>query len=244
METSDGSEIRLQRVLAAAGVGSRRYCEELIEEGRVSVDGVTVDRQGLRVDPATQIIRVDGERVVPESGHHYVILNKPAGVVSTMYDEMGRPAVGDVVRKAGMFHVGRLDAATEGLLLLTNDGELAHRLMHPSYGVNKIYLAEVEGRLLGVERRELLTGVILDDGPAKADRVKIRAQAANRTSVQVEVHEGRNRLVRRMFDAVGHPVLQLVRTGYGPLELGTLRSGKSRPLSQQEVGKLYQLVDL
>jgi 23S rRNA pseudouridine2605 synthase len=244
METSEGSEIRLQRILAGAGVGSRRYCEELIAEGRVSIDGVTVDRQGVRVDPSAHVIRVDGERVVSETGHHYVMLNKPAGVVSTMFDELGRPAVGDAVRRPGLFHVGRLDAATEGLLLLTNDGELAHRLMHPSYGVPKVYLAEVEGRLVGAERRLLLTGVTLEDGPAKADRVRIVGQAAARTSVQIEVHEGRNRLVRRMFESVGHPVRQLVRVRYGPIDLGTLRSGRTRPLSQQEVGQLYNAVDM
>lgn len=237
------AELRLQRVLAAAGVGSRRHCEELIEAGRVSVDGETVLRQGLKVDPAAHVIRVDGQRVVTDTDLRYVALNKPAGVVSTMHDERGRPAVGDSVRRPGLFHVGRLDVATEGLLLLTNDGELAHRLMHPSFGVPKVYLAEIEGRLLGAERQLLRTGVTLEDGPAAADRVRITGQAANRTLVEITVHEGRNRLVRRMFEAVGHPVRQLVRTAYGPLQLGNLRSGRSRPLSRPEVAGLYELVE-
>jgi pseudouridine synthase len=240
----DERGIRLQRVLASAGVGSRRYCEELIAAGRVTVDGQRVDKQGVRVDPTTAVITVDGERVVAASDMRYVMFNKPEGVVSTMHDDLGRASVGDAARHAGLFHVGRLDVATEGLLLLTNNGELAHRLMHPSYGVAKVYLAQVEGRVTSQVRRELLTGVTLDDGPAKADRARVVAHAAARSSVEIEVHEGRNRLVRRMFEAVGHPVEHLARVRYGPIELGDLRSGRSRPLSQRETGQLFALVDL
>ncbi len=244
METADGQEIRLQRVLAAAGVGSRRRCEELIEAGRVSVDGRVVERQGVRVDPRSAVIRVDGERVVTDQDRRYVVLNKPPGVVSTMHDEQGRPALGDVVRGSRLFHVGRLDAATEGLLLMTNDGELAHRLMHPSYRVPKVYLAEVDGRMTGVTRRRLLAGVSLEDGPARADAVRIVEYAATRTAIELEVHEGRNRLVRRMCEAVEHPVTRLIRVRYGGMRLGDLRSGRTRPLSAREISDLYQLVDL
>ena len=246
MDTTDDAnpEIRLQRVLATAGVGSRRHCEELIEAGRVSIDGVVVERQGVRVDPSAAVIRVDGERVVTDAGRRYVVLNKPAGVVSTMSDEQGRPAVGDVVRGRRLFHVGRLDAATEGLLIMTNDGELAHRLMHPSYRVPKLYLAEVEGRVTGVTKRALLAGVALDDGPARADAVRILEHASARTAVEIQVHEGRNRLIRRMCEAVDHPVRRLIRVRYGTVALGDLRAGRTRPLSAAEISGLYRLVDL
>ena len=244
METPEDTAVRLQKVMAASGVGSRRYCEELIAEGRVSVDGVVVDRQGVRVDPEVAVIRVDGERVVTAADRRYVVMNKPSGVVTSMSDERGRIDVGDMMRHPGMFHVGRLDVETEGVLLMMNDGELAHRLMHPSYGVAKTYLAHVDGRMLAADRRALLAGVPLDDGPAKADKVKILDHSATRSSVELVVHEGRNRLVRRMFEAVGHPVIHLARTKYGPIPLGDLRSGRSRPLNSQEIASLYQSVDL
>ncbi len=243
-------EERLHKVLAAAGVGSRRACEELIDAGRVSVDGQLVDRQGVRVDPATAHIRVDGELVSTRPDLRYFVLNKPAGMVSTMSDEQGRPAVADVavVRRSGesnrLFHVGRLDAETEGLLLLTNDGALAHRLTHPSFEVSKTYVADIPGPLSAATRRELRSGVTLEDGPASVDSLKVLDATPRRVLVQVRVHEGRTHLVRRLLAAVGHPVHKLVRTELGPLALGDLRSGKTRPLSRSELSALYDLVGL
>jgi len=253
-ETADGApgetQERLQKVLAAAGIGSRRLCEDLIGQGRVSVDGVTVDRQGVRVDPATAIIRVDGERIRVASDRTYVAFNKPSGVVSTMSDERGRVSLADVPALRSyqgsrrLFHVGRLDAETEGLLLLTNDGELAHRLMHPSFEVSKIYLAEVAGPVPLTSRRRLKEGVILDDGPAAVDSVKIVDSVPGRVLLEVRLHEGRNHLVRRLLAAVGHPVKRLVRVQLGPVKLGDLRTGHARPLTRQEVNGLHELVDL
>jgi 23S rRNA pseudouridine2605 synthase len=238
--------IRLQRVLADAGFGSRRACEVLIDQGRVSVNDEVIREQGRRVDPATDLIRVDGMRVTTDQHRVYLALNKPRGMLSTMADDRGRPCVGDLVRdrRDRLYHVGRLDADSEGLLLLTNDGELAHRLMHPSYGVPKTYLVELIGPLPREVGRELRRGVELDDGPASLDSFKVVSSAANRVSVEVVLHEGRNRVVRRMFDAVGHPVQRLVRTQIGSIALGSLRMGKLRHLTQHEIGKLYADVGL
>lgn len=241
---------RLQKVMAAAGVGSRRHCEDLIGQGRVSVDGVPVDRQGIRVDPATAVIRVDGERVRLGTDKAYLAFNKPAGVVTTMADDRGRPSVADVPALRGyrgsrrLFHVGRLDAETEGLLLLTNDGELAHRLMHPSFEVSKTYLAEVASTVTLATRRRLKKGVVLDDGPASVDAVRIVDSVPGRVLLEVRLHEGRNHLVRRLLAAVGHPVKRLVRVQLGPIRLGDLRSGQVRVLSGADVSALYRLVDL
>jgi len=238
--------IRLQRVLAAAGVGSRRACEVLIEEGRVEVDGRTVRTQGMRVDPATAVIKVDGMRIATAPDHVYLALNKPRGVVSTMSDPEGRPSLADYVadRTARLFNVGRLDADTEGLILLTNDGDLAHRLAHPSFGVTKTYLAEVTGPVARDVGRRLREGIELEDGLVQADGFKLVSTVGNRVMVEVSLHEGRKHVVRRMLAAVGHPVTRLVRTEVGPITLGNLKPGKNRRLSQQEVGALYQAVDL
>ena len=238
--------IRLQRVLAAAGVGSRRACEALIEEGRVEVDGKTVRTQGMRVDPVAAVIKVDGMRIATAPEHVYLALNKPRGVVSTMSDPEGRPSLADYVadRSARLFNVGRLDAETEGLILLTNDGDLAHRLAHPSFGVTKTYLAEVTGPVARDVGRRLREGVELEDGLVQADGFKLVSTVGNRVMVEVSLHEGRKHVVRRMLAAVGHPVTRLVRTEVGPITLGNLKPGKHRRLSQQEVGALYQAVDL
>ena len=238
--------IRLQKVLAAAGVGSRRACEVLIEEGRVSVDGETVQGQGRRVDPETAIIRVDGLRLATASGQVHLALNKPLGMLSAMSDPEGRSNVGDLVndRNARLFHVGRLDAETEGLLLLTNDGELAHRLAHPSYEVPKTYLAEVIGPMPRDVGRRLRAGVELEDGIAKADSFRLVDSQANRVLVEVVLHEGRKHVVRRMLDAVGHPVERLVRTAVGPVQLGAQKPGRLRPLSRHELASLYELVGM
>jgi 23S rRNA pseudouridine2605 synthase len=239
--------VRLQKVLAAAGVGSRRACEELIAAGRVEVDGRVITEQGLRVNPATAVIRVDGLRVPTEqSGLVYFALNKPARVVSTMQDPQGRPDLSHYVkdRSERLFHVGRLDADTEGLLLLTNDGELANRLTHPRYEVAKTYVAEVEGPLARDVGKRLRQGVDLPDGVVRIDSFRVVGQAGSRIMVEIVLHEGRKHVVRRVLDEVGHPVKRLVRTRFGPIALGTQRPGRIRPLTREEIGQLYREVGL
>jgi 23S rRNA pseudouridine2605 synthase len=235
---------RLQKVLAAAGIGSRRACEELIAAGRVTVAGKRATL-GDKVDAEAAEIYVDGERVITNTKLVYIAMNKPRGVVSTMADERGRDAIADYLGNVDqrVFHVGRLDADSEGLLLLTNDGELAHRLMHPSYGVAKTYLAEVAGPVPRAVGRELLKGVDLDDGPAKVDSFKL-VDAVQRTAlVEVVVHEGRKHIVRRLFAEVGHPVNRLIRTAIGPIRLGDLKPGRTRRLTNAEVSALFKAVD-
>jgi 23S rRNA pseudouridine2605 synthase len=235
--------VRLQKVLATAGVGSRRASEELIAAGRVTVDG-RVASLGDKVDPATAVIHVDGERVVTDTRLVYLAMNKPAGVVSTMADERGRAALADYLGNVSerVYHVGRLDADSEGLLLLTNDGDLAHKLMHPSYEVAKTYVCEVAGPLPRAVGRQLLAGVELEDGPVKLDAFRV-LDAIDRTAlVEVVLHEGRKHVVRRMFDEVGHPVSRLVRTAIGPIRLGDLKPGRIRRLNQAEVAALFRAV--
>lgn len=232
---------RLQKVLAAAGVGSRRACEDLIAAGRVTVDGRPASL-GDKVDPAEAVIHVDGERVVTDARLVYLAMNKPRGVVSTMDDERGRDAlaeyVGDLEQR--VFHVGRLDADSEGLLLLTNDGSLAHRLTHPSFGVAKTYLVEVAGPVPAAVRRQLLAGVDLEDGPVKADAVKIVDTSGGRALVEIVLHEGRKHIVRRMMTEVGYPVKRLIRTAVGPVTLGGLKPGRTRRLNRVEVAALFR----
>lgn len=245
---TDGADtlVRLQKVLAAAGMGSRRACEALIEAGRVEVDGKRVREQGMRVDPRTAVIRVDGERVPTAPDITVVVFNKPRGVISTMSDDEGRPCVGDWTagRTDRLFHVGRLDADTEGLLILTNDGELANRLGHPRHEVAKTYVATVRGQVLPSVLRELREGVELEDGPAQADSARILQKAPDRTLIEVVIHSGRNRVVRRMLEAVGHPVTDLVRTSVGPLLLGQQRPGVLRVVTGKELRELYTAVGL
>jgi pseudouridine synthase len=238
--------MRLQRVLAAAGLGSRRACEQLIDEGRVEVDGAIVRTQGVRVDPERAVIRVDGMRIASAPDHVYLALNKPRGVVSTMSDPQGRPSLRDYIgeRTARLFHVGRLDADTEGLLLLTNDGELAHRLSHPSYEVVKVYLAEVQGPVARDVGKRLKAGIQLEDGIVYADRFRVVDTSGGRFMVELSLHEGHKHVVRRMLEEVGHPVSRLVRTDVGPVSLGNLKVGKHRKLSQQEIGALFAAVGL
>ena len=237
---------RLQKVMAAAGVGSRRYCEELIGEGRVEVDDQVVRRFGARVDPTRQVIRVDGMRLPTMPGRVYLALNKPVKVVSTMSDDRGRRTVADYVGEGTerLFHVGRLDYETEGLLLLTNDGELAHRLTHPRYNVLKTYMADVPGPVKNGLGKRLREGVELDDGLVKVDRFKVVEQAGSRVLVSVTLHEGRKHIVRRLLAEVGHPVRRLVRTDFGPVKLGNLKPGTTRVLSNKEIGELYRTVGL
>jgi 23S rRNA pseudouridine2605 synthase len=237
---------RLQKVLAAAGLGSRRACEELIDAGRVAVDGEIVRTQGRRVDARNAVIHVDGSRVILDDNLLYLALNKPRGVLSTMADDRGRPCVGDYVadRETRVFHVGRLDADSEGLLLLTNDGALSHRLTHPSFGIQKTYLAEVPGPVRNDVKRQLLGGVELEDGPVKVDEFRIVDNLPGKVLVEVVLHEGRKHIVRRLLEEVGHPVSRLVRTSMGPLHLGSLKPGGLRRLNRTEIGTLYKEVGL
>lgn len=245
-DVHDPEGVRLQKVLAGAGIGSRRACEQVIADGRVTVDGVVVRELGVRVDPRSAVIHVDGLRLQLDTSIVTIALNKPAGVVSTMHDPQGRPSLAQYVadRSERLFHVGRLDAETEGLILLTNDGELANRLAHPSHGVAKTYLATVEGRVRPATGQRLRQGVELEDGPVKADELRVVDSTPSHTMVEMVIHEGRNRIVRRMFEAVGHPVTRLVRTQMGPIRLGSLRPGRTRVLGRDELGALMAEVGL
>lgn len=243
-DSSDSSQehgrIRLQKVLAQAGLGSRRKCEELIVSGRVEVNGSLVTELGSRMNPATDALRVDGKRIPTTTGLVVLMLNKPRGVHTTMSDEHGRPCVGDYAPPGTrVFHVGRLDAETEGLLVLTNDGDLANRISHPSHGMTKTYLADVAGEVRPETVKQVRDGVDLEDGPVAVDSFRVIQHSGGRTLVEVVLHEGRNRIVRRLLDAVGHPVERLVRTRLGPLSLGRLKPGTVRELSQSELSALY-----
>ncbi len=244
-DTSHEGE-RLQKVLAAAGIGSRRACEDLIDAGRVSVDGEVVRTQGRRVDPLTAVIHVDGSRVILDDDLLYLAFNKPRGVLSTMADEQGRLSVGDYTahREKRVFHVGRLDADSEGLMLLTNDGALAHRLTHPSFGIQKVYLAEVPGPIKADVKKRLLEGVELEDGPVQVDAFRVVDNMPGKLLVEVTLHEGRQHVVRRLLEEVGHPVSRLVRTAMGPIQLASLKPGKMRRLSKPEIGTVYKAVGL
>jgi 23S rRNA pseudouridine2605 synthase len=228
---------KLQKVLARAGVGSRRACEELIEDGRVTVDGA-VAHIGQRVDPATATIEIDGVPVAADPALVHYLLNKPAGVVTTADDPQGRPTVVQLVpEEPRVFPVGRLDRETEGLLLLTNDGALAHRLTHPSFGIEKEYLAEVEGGSPSRGAlRALREGVELEDGRTAPASASVVGDGL----LRLTIHEGRNRQVRRMCEAVGHPVRRLVRTRIGSLADRSLAPGRWRPLTPEEVRGLYE----
>jgi len=235
---------RVQKVLAAAGIGSRRACEELIAAGRVTIDG-TVAVLGSKADPRTQVIAVDGERVHANPLLVYFLLNKPSGYVTTVVDPQGRPTVMDLVpANPRVYPVGRLDRETEGLLLLTNDGELANRLAHPRYEVEKTYVAQIRGAVKRTAIRELLAGVELEDGPAKARSVRELGAAQDRTLLEIVLSEGRKREVRRMLSAVGIPLERLARVKVGPLALGDIGQGKVRPLTGAEVRDLYGAVGL
>jgi 23S rRNA pseudouridine2605 synthase len=234
--------VRLQKVLAAAGVASRRACEIMISEGRVEVNGRLVLEQGTRVDPDRDVIRVDGSRIPPPRRHQYLVLNKPRGVVSTMADPSGRRTLAEFLTgRERLFHVGRLDTDSEGLLLLTNDGEFAHRLAHPSYEVPKTYLAEVAGVVNQATLRRLRAGISLDDGPVRPSSVTLVSTGTDRSLIKITLHEGRNHIVRRTMEAVGHPVRRLSRTGIGPVRLGSLKVGELRDLTRDELGGLLDL---
>jgi 23S rRNA pseudouridine2605 synthase/16S rRNA pseudouridine516 synthase len=235
---------RLQKVLAAAGVASRRVCENLIVAGRVSVNGKVVTELGSRVEPATDQVAVDGVAVQLDTTKRYIMLNKPTGVVSSMADENGRPDLREFTRDYDerLFNVGRLDGETSGLLLLTNDGPLANVLAHPRYGVEKTYIAKVTGSVQAPTLRKLKEGIELDDGPIAVDSVRVLgAPSQGHSMVELTLHSGRNRIVRRLMAAVGHPVVELVRRQFGPLHLGTLASGQTRELTDAERGALLTI---
>jgi len=238
----DDGRVRLQKALANAGVASRRACESLITGGRVTVNGRVQQELGSRIDPEADEVRVDGVVVQLDVSKRYFVLNKPRGVVSTMSDEQGRPDLREFTSQVDdrLYNVGRLDTDTSGLLILTNDGELAHKLAHPSFGVQKTYVAKVRGRVTPATIQRLKDGIELKDGPIAADRAKLIADGSNRSHslVELTLHSGRNRIVRRMLAEVGHPVEELVRRQFGPLHLGTLRVGEMRELSTAERGAL------
>ncbi len=240
-----GEGIRLQKLMASVGVASRRVCENLIVAGRVRVNGVVVTELGRRIDPVTDLVVVDDVPIQLDATRRYLMLNKPVGVVSSLQDERGRPDLRQFVGQyqERLFNVGRLDAQTSGLLILTNDGELAHVLAHPSFGVTKTYIAKVQGRMGPATLHRLTAGVDLEDGPIAADRARIIGRAAtSETMVEITLHSGRNRIVRRMLDEVGHPVVDLVRRQFGPLHLGTLAQGELRDLTKVELGQLLAIV--
>jgi len=251
IEPAEG--VRLQKVLAAAGIASRRACEVLISEGRVEVNSEVVTEQGRRVDPEHDVIRVDGARIPPPRRHRYLALNKPRGVVATMDDPEGRRTIADLLAGPAdrrttrsptnerVFHVGRLDTDSEGLLILTNDGDFAHRLAHPSYEVPKTYVVEVAGVVSEQALRRLRRGITLDDGPVRPTSVKIISSAGEKTLLKITLQEGRNRIVRRTMEAVGHPVRRLTRIGIGPVRLGNLKIGEYRELTREELGGLLDL---
>ncbi|SFR31558.1 ribosomal large subunit pseudouridine synthase B [Microbacterium azadirachtae] len=246
-ELPDG--VRLQKVLANAGVASRRVIEQYIVEGRIRVNGSVVTELGTRIDPEKDLVDVDGTAVQLDTGKRYVMLNKPTGVVSSMKDEKGRPDLRRFTREyeERLYNVGRLDAETSGLLILTNDGDLAHVLAHPSFGVTKVYIAKVDGRVTPQTIAKLTRGIELEDGPIAADKARLldastgSAAGGGSSLVELTLHSGRNRIVRRMLAAVGHPVTELVRRQFGPLHLGTLPAGKSRELTKIELGALLTL---
>lgn len=236
---------RLQKVLSTAGVASRRAAEQLMVEGRVTVNGRVAARLGMRVDPERDRIEVDGQRVAASSRRSYLMLNKPQGVVTTARDPRGRPTVIDLVRsRERIYPVGRLDAETRGLVILTNDGPLAHRLTHPRWEVPRVYLAKVHGQVTDAAVRRLVSGVRLDDGPARAASARVAARGKRRSQVELTMTEGRKREVRRMLAAVGHPVIELARVRFGPLSLKGLPEGRWRALTPQEVGALLETVGL
>ncbi|MFL0566808.1 pseudouridine synthase [Microbacterium sp. 179-I 1D1 NHS] len=242
-DQSDENRVRLQKVLANAGVASRRVCEQYIVEGRVRVNGVVVTELGSRIDPETDQVDVDGTAIQLDTSKRYVILNKPTGVVSSMKDDQGRPDLRRFTKDwpERLYNVGRLDAETSGLLVLTNDGELAHVLAHPSFGVTKVYIAKVSGRVLPQTIAQLTKGIELEDGPIAADKARLLDASGDTSLVELTLHSGRNRIVRRMMAAVGHPVEELVRRQFGPLHLGALPAGRARELTTVERGALLTL---
>ena len=249
-DTEGDGLVRLQKYLAQSGVASRRKCEELMLAGDVVVDGEVVTRLGTKVDPRTAVVRVKGQRLPPISAHVYLAVHKPRGVVSTMADPEGRRTLQDLVddRPERLFHVGRLDTDTSGLILLTNDGDFAQRMAHPSFEVDKTYVAEVEGEVTKPTLERLRGGVTLEDGPVQVSSATLvsagQGDARGRSIVELVIHEGRNRIVRRLLDEVGHPVRRLTRTRIGPVPLTGIKPGGLRELTLDELGALLDSAQL
>lgn len=235
--------VRLQKVLANAGVASRRVSEDLIVAGRVRVNGQVVTELGRRIDPENDLVDVDGTAIQLDAGKRYVMLNKPTGVISSMKDDRGRRDLREFAKdwEERLFNVGRLDYDTSGLLVLTNDGELAQVLAHPSFGVTKVYIAKVDGTVTPTTIQKLTRGIELEDGPIQADKARLLDTSQGTSLVELTLHSGRNRIVRRMMAEVGHPVIELVRRQFGPLHLGTLPVGRARELTKVERGALLTL---
>ena len=233
---------RLQKILAKAGIASRRRAEELIKEGKVRVDGKVVTEMGTKVDPDAQDIECDGIHVAAREKKIYILLHKPAGFLSTVHDPQGRPIVTDLLPqvKERVYPVGRLDLDTEGALLLSNDGELAQKILHPSHEVNKTYVAKVKGKPNTKKLAALSRGITLKGRKTWPADIEVLQTEPQATTIKIIIHEGRKRQVRKMFDAVGHPVLQLKRTAYGQLELGDLRPGKYRFLSPEDIKMIFR----
>jgi pseudouridine synthase len=238
--------MRLNRFLARAGVASRRNTEDLIRTGRVVVNGVVTTALATKVDPARDRVEVDGREVMLPPAATTIVLNKPPGFVVTLSDPQGRPTVADLLKDVGahVVPIGRLDAATEGLLLLTDDGDLAHRVSHPSFGVDKVYEVLAKGVLSEEDRRALEEGVDLDGRRTAPASVRVLSEGRRETLAEIRLHEGRKRQVRRMFEAVDHPVKRLRRTKVGPVELGDLRLGRWRRATPEEIGALRAAIGL
>jgi pseudouridine synthase len=236
---------RLQKYMASCGVASRRKCEEIIAEGRVKVNGVTVREAGLKIQPSKDKVTVDGREIIPANKPVYIMLNKPVGYVSTVRDQFKRPTVLDLLRgvKGRIYPVGRLDYDSEGLLLLTNDGNLAYGLTHPRHRVDKTYIVVVQGRPSRKEIDRIRKGVEIDGRMTSPADIRVESIQGNKTAFRVVIHEGRNRQVRRMFGAVGYAVVSLKRTSIGKLQLGTLAPGRWRFLEDREVKDLYKEIE-
>ena len=235
-------EMRLNKIIADAGITSRRGADELIESGRVSVNGITVREMGSKFDPEIVQVMVDGETITRSLSKSYLVLHKPKGVLSTMYDPDGRPSLSDFIdlRKERLFHVGRLDKDSEGLILLTNDGDLTFRATHPSFGLEKTYIIEHEGKLpIGIDKI-LLKGIELEDGMGRV----LTYQELSPTWLEVSIHEGRYHIIRRLMEAVGVDVLRLIRTKFGPISLGDTPEGRWRDLNDTELMNLQKALDL
>ena len=239
--------VRLNKIIADAGVASRRGADQLILDGRVTVDDQIIIELGGKYDPQINKIAVDGEKIDAKKSNSYIAFYKPAGVISTMSDPEGRSNLGDFFKERGdrLFHVGRLDRDSEGLILLTNDGELAHRATHPSYGLEKRYLVEIEGEYSKSTTDQLLQGVRLEDGLARALKVVlVRSISKNHHWIEITIHEGRYHIIRRLIEALGMKVVRLVRIDFGPINLGDMKEGRHRVLNEVEVLNLFTLLGL
>jgi 23S rRNA pseudouridine2605 synthase len=236
------AEMRLNKIIADAGITSRRGADELIADGRVTVDGRPIRELGAKIDPENHEVAVDGETIKRSLTKSYLVLHKPKGVLSTMYDPEGRPSLADFIdlRKERLFHVGRLDKDSEGLILLTNDGDLTFRATHPSFGLEKTYIIEFEGRLETGVDKVLLKGVELEDGMCRV--LSFKQLSAN--WIEVKIHEGRYHIIRRLMEAVGVEVLRLIRTNFGPISLGDTPEGRWRDLNEQELLNIQKALDL